>query len=113
MSQQLQTSNNEPPKSPSAQFDIKNILENSILGKDILKKYRASNSLDNGDQTTIVRLIVEHCAFTNIKMDPKIMSTAAEEITKIFPTENVSTYYVPRSNKRNPSGKIYDRYFNM
>lgn len=99
--------------SSSNDINIHEILIKTMKGKDILKKYKTNNCLDEPDQTSIARIIVDHLTFHDIKMEPKLMKKVTDGIAQLFPTENVLTYYSPRCGKRrNPSGKIYDRYYN-
>ncbi|XP_037929950.1 uncharacterized protein LOC119664551, partial [Teleopsis dalmanni] len=93
-------------------IDIKSILINTVAGKDIIEKYNTTKYLSDTDQNAIVKIIADHFILNTIKMDPKVMIKIAQSITYLFPTENALTYFVPRTSKKNPSGKLYDRYCN-
>nr|XP_022906368.1 uncharacterized protein LOC111418141 [Onthophagus taurus] len=47
------------------------------------------------------------------KISSEIFEIYAKLITDLFPSEIQTTYYTPRRNKKNPSGKLYDRYNNI
>ncbi|XP_055918822.1 uncharacterized protein LOC129950904 [Eupeodes corollae] len=94
-------------------FNIKEILQKTVAGDDMIKAYQQTPNLSSTDQTIISRCIVDHFHHNGLKMCPKTMKSVAKEIVKLFPNEDERTYYVPRENGKQPSGKIFDRYFNV
>lgn len=98
---------------PSAGYDIKNLLEKTVSGADIIRKYEENKTLTDLEQNTVSRIVVEYFIKNEIKMDATIMASAAKSIVLVFPFENHGTYYIPRTSKKNASGKIYDRYYNQ
>lgn len=102
-----------PAPSAFTAVDIKNILSKTIVGTDIISKYKTNKSLEESDQTAIAKIGVDDLFLNGVKMDPKIMKKVADAIVDLFPTENSLMYYTPRTAKRTPSGKLYSRYFNM
>lgn len=93
-------------------FDLKEVLSTSVAGQDVLQKYESKIHLNEQDQSVISRIIVDYFILKNIKMQPSHMLMVSKSIVALFPTEVGATYYIPRQNKKKPSGKIFDRYFN-
>lgn len=106
------SSNSSVSMASPVEFNLEEILKKTVSGEDIIKKYKEKQILTDADQNTISRVIVDYFQLHNIKMDPKVMAKVAKDIKVIFPNEIESTYYIPRNKGKNPSGKIYDRYFN-
>lgn len=103
----------DSPSIPDAEINLEEILLKTVDGKDVIAKYKSTKSLNDKDQTGIVRIIVDHYILNGIKMDAKIMESVATAISKIFATESETTYYIPRTKTKNASGKLYDRYYNQ
>ncbi|XP_071056748.1 uncharacterized protein [Onthophagus taurus] len=49
----------------------------------------------------------------NKKITADVFEKYAKSIVELFPSEIQTIYYTPRKNKKNPSGKLYDRYSNI
>lgn len=100
------------------QNDVLNYL-NCVEGKLISKNYQDNGFLDNINRCALARLIVySELGDINFEQNyiPKISNTRfhnlAAQITDIFQSEEVTTYYLPYMARGNnsPSGKLYDAY---
>ncbi|XP_055382305.1 uncharacterized protein LOC129612599 [Condylostylus longicornis] len=100
------------PQIDPPNLDVRKILSKTLAGNDILTKFEYKKHLTEIDQTAIVRIIVDHYLYKEHSMDSVTMKNVAKEIIEVFPSENESTYYIPRGRNKRPSGKLYDRYLN-
>ncbi|KAK0076651.1 hypothetical protein PV325_005055, partial [Microctonus aethiopoides] len=99
---------------------VRQILENNVQGKMIVKNYEKTKQLTKKS----VKMIVDMITSDLLKDDKRLTNTEVENyakcIVEIFPTESEKTYYIPpipkaasRTNKSIPaSGKLMDKYRN-
>lgn len=101
-------------------FNLKNLLNNHIIGRAILLKYEKTNSIDNKDRNNLCDIIV--CQFLNEgkRLNNSTISILADKIVEIFKEEKRSTYYVSPISKRKSRhnkpeiarGKLIDKHRN-
>ncbi|KAL5288237.1 hypothetical protein ACFFRR_008845 [Megaselia abdita] len=98
--------------------DVRTYL-NCVEGKLIVRHFQDNGALDNINRCALARLIVySELGDINFQENyiPKIdnfrFHHLATQITEVFPTEDVSTYFLPYMARGNssPSGKLYDAY---
>ncbi|XP_055846201.1 uncharacterized protein LOC129912106 isoform X2 [Episyrphus balteatus] len=108
----VNTLSSPSPTSSSSDSDVTvlEILKKTEQGRAILESYRLKNCLTPEDRTNLVHKIVQYFTENKKKMTVKRCEILAEEIVKIFPTENLGSYFVRGFNKIPPKGKLYDRY---
>ncbi|CAI6367798.1 unnamed protein product [Macrosiphum euphorbiae] len=106
-------------QAPFTDCDLLNYLKSTTEGKALLATYDADGLLDNSGQRKICNLIVRR----EFQEDPeKSVKTQrlhflAQEITKVFPKEHLSTYFIPYMNygpsiKKAAKGKLLDCFNN-
>ncbi|XP_059613379.1 uncharacterized protein LOC132259669 [Phlebotomus argentipes] len=108
-----------PPEDPltidSSHFNLHRILRRTAKGQQILSNYAKNGYLTSKEQSYLAHIIIDFHMSSKKRMSQSIFENYAAEIVKLFPTETMETYYMPRhvSAKKNSAGKLYDRYRNM
>ncbi|KAL0105551.1 hypothetical protein PUN28_016913 [Cardiocondyla obscurior] len=90
------------------------------LWKAISKSYKKNKSLTRYCRMKIVDIVLTHLLNENITLKNDDFEYLATEIVKLFPTENIATYYVPPIPKKASRvgksiisrGKLVDKYRN-
>ncbi|KAB0803451.1 hypothetical protein PPYR_00421 [Photinus pyralis] len=106
---------------PTKNFNLKSILEESCMGKIILKQYKDNNTLDRRNRTILVDLIISHIFKTHGSyLSNEHLEELTSKIINLFPTEKAEIYFVKPVKKINSKfsrsqvarGKLVDRYRN-
>ncbi|XP_036335974.1 uncharacterized protein LOC118746249 isoform X2 [Rhagoletis pomonella] len=112
------TSNTSSSRSPVCRTyinkDLFTLLSNTARGTKILNFYKENNRLDNINRDEIIAILIEEICYGNISLKPSDFHSLVNEICSVFPSE-VETkeyYYIPRTGKKNPSGKLFYKYVN-
>ncbi|TGZ52229.1 hypothetical protein DBV15_12479 [Temnothorax longispinosus] len=82
-------------------INVKEILCTNIQGKAIVKSYQKHKSLSRQSRMLIVDIILTELLNQTIHLKNDDFLYIAEEIVKLFPTEDTSTYYIPPISKKN------------
>ncbi|KAL0110646.1 hypothetical protein PUN28_013911 [Cardiocondyla obscurior] len=101
-------------------FNLKNLLNNHIIGKAILLKYAKTKSLDNKDRNNLCDIIICHFLNEGKRLNNTTISVLADKIIEIFEQERKSTYFVSPIGKRKSRynkpeiarGKLVDKHRN-
>jgi len=101
-------------------FDLKNLLQNNIIGRAILLKYQKTKSIDNKDRNNLCDIIVCHFLNKGKRLNNSTISILTDKIVEIFEGERRSTYYVSPIGKRKSRynkpeiarGKLIDKHRN-
>ncbi|XP_055601594.1 uncharacterized protein LOC129750625 [Uranotaenia lowii] len=89
-------------------------LQSSRSGRWVLAHYNEQQELDKKALTLLTHIVVEPFLIYNITFTHSMMRHYAEVICKLFPSEQMETFYCPRNTiRKNPTGKLYDRYVNQ
>ncbi|KAJ8910967.1 hypothetical protein NQ315_003660 [Exocentrus adspersus] len=100
--------------------NLENILEKTPDGKLILK---GQKKLTNDLRQKLVKIVIndlvaQHMSQGQIELKSQTFVQAAQEIIKLFPSEQADTYYIPycspKTGLRQPArGKLWSRYVNV
>ncbi|XP_029733547.1 uncharacterized protein LOC109418988 [Aedes albopictus] len=89
-------------------------LQGSRSGRWVLKFFAENHHLDKKALTELTHVVVEPFLVFNITFTHALMRHYAEVICQLFHSEQVETFYCPRNMiRKNPTGKLYDRYVNQ
>lgn len=89
-------------------------LQGSRSGRWVLNYFAENQHLDKKALTELTHVIVEPFLIFNITFTHALMRHYAEVICLLFPSEQMETFYCPRNTiRKNPTGKLYDRYVNQ
>lgn len=89
-------------------------LQGSRAGRWVLNYFADHHHLDKKKLTELTHLVVEPFLIYNITFTHSLMRHYAEVICQMFPSEQIETFYCPRNTiRKNPTGKLYDRYVNQ
>ncbi|XP_065086618.1 uncharacterized protein LOC135708434 [Ochlerotatus camptorhynchus] len=89
-------------------------LQGSRSGRWVLNFYAENHHLDKKALTELTHVVVEPFLVFNITFTHAMMRHYAEVIIQLFPSEQIETFYCPRNTiRKNPTGKLYDRYVNQ
>ncbi|KAL9701703.1 hypothetical protein quinque_005144 [Culex quinquefasciatus] len=89
-------------------------LQGSRSGRWVLNYFADHHHLDKKALTELTHVIVEPFLIYNITFTHSLMRHYAEIICQLFPSEQMETFYCPRNTvRKNPTGKLYDRYVNQ
>lgn len=89
-------------------------LQGGRSGRWVLKFYSDNHHLDKKALTELTHVVVEPFLVFNITFTHALMRHYAEVICQLFPSEQAETFYCPRNMiRKNPTGKLYDRYVNQ
>ncbi|KAI5733501.1 hypothetical protein M8J76_012693 [Diaphorina citri] len=98
---------------------VSKILNASVEGRDLLKRYNPTKPLPDSDKRLVARVIILSILSENpkISLGGEHYAVLAKQIVEVFPTENETLYYtikVSAKDKLAPSkavlGKLYDAY---
>ncbi|XP_036317397.1 uncharacterized protein LOC118732371 isoform X1 [Rhagoletis pomonella] len=92
--------------------NLKLILNATERGQSIFKQYREKTVLSDVSRDILVNTIVDHFSARSVPMTMKDIITFSEQITILFPNEDMR-YYCNRRNGKNPTGKLYDKATNI
>ncbi|XP_055538214.1 uncharacterized protein LOC129725875 [Wyeomyia smithii] len=93
---------------------LQSFLQTSCSGRWVLNCFSEGQQLDKKALTELTHVIVEPFLIYNIAFTHALMRHYAEIIVQLFPTERLETFYCPRNIvRKNPTGKLYDRYVNQ
>ncbi|XP_070852414.1 uncharacterized protein [Drosophila suzukii] len=109
-----QTSTGSSIQSAVAHLNISNILQLYPKGQGLLHYYETKNVLTNVHREDLISVIVEHAIATEFQIRTSEFPLIVDQIVSIFPTESEvrDFYFIPRSGKKNPAGKLYAKYTN-
>lgn len=127
ISHTIPKSTSTPPDVPVFPDTVKNIpahyvskiLNASVEGRDLLKRYNPTKPLPDSDKRLVARVIILSILSENpkISLGGEHYAVLAKQIVEVFPTENETLYYtikVSAKDKLAPSkavlGKLYDAY---
>ncbi|XP_055916553.1 uncharacterized protein LOC129949246 [Eupeodes corollae] len=92
---------------------LEHLLEESLKGKAAKQFYKDNNHLIDSFRADVINIILEDIFFHKKKLTPKDFPPIIEEILELFPSEIKEYYFSPRGTKKNPGGKLWDRYVNQ
>ncbi|XP_058461114.1 uncharacterized protein LOC131436413 [Malaya genurostris] len=93
---------------------LQSFLQTSCSGRWVLNCFSEGQQLDKKALTELTHVVVEPFLMYNIAFTHALMRHYAEVIVQLFPTERMETFYCPRNIiRKNPTGKLYDRYVNQ
>lgn len=93
---------------------LSNFLQNSRSGRWVVNYFTEHHRLDKKALTELTHVVVEPFLIYNITFTHALMRHYAEVIVHLFPSEHPETFYCPRNTiRKNPTGKLYDRYVNQ
>lgn len=93
---------------------LASFLQGGRSGSWVLKFYSDNHRLDKKALTELTHIVVEPFLVFNITFTHSLMRHYAEVICQLFPSEQVEQFYCPRNMvRKNPTGKLYDRYVNQ
>ncbi|KAL0098934.1 hypothetical protein PUN28_020842 [Cardiocondyla obscurior] len=104
----------------SKKISVKNILSKNLQGQAIIKSYKLSKFLTRKSRNLIVDIILTELMNEASRLTNEDFQHIAEAIVKDFPTENISTYFIPAIPKKLSRvgksiisrGKLVDKYRN-
>lgn len=90
------------------------ILKGSLRGQAALKFYSLNHSLTDDIRDDIINCIVEEIIFNDVSVTIAEFHLIVQEIVELFPCEDKikDYYFIPRCEKKNPSGKLFVKYVN-
>lgn len=90
------------------------ILKGSLRGQAALKFYSLNHSLTDDIRDDIINCIVEEIIFNDASVTIAEFHLIVQEIVELFPCEDKikDYYFIPRCEKKNPSGKLFVKYVN-
>ncbi|XP_055630692.1 uncharacterized protein LOC129771253 [Toxorhynchites rutilus septentrionalis] len=89
-------------------------LQGNRSGRWVLNYFSEHHRLDKKPLTELTHMLVEPFLIYNITFTHALMRHYAEVIVMLFPSEQAETFYCPRNTlRKNPTGKLYDRYVNQ
>lgn len=68
---------------------VKEILEKTESGKSLIRSYSETGTLAPSDRTNLVHKVIQHFIENEKHLSVKHCSSLAEQIIKLFPTENI------------------------
>ncbi|XP_054087036.1 uncharacterized protein LOC128921961 [Zeugodacus cucurbitae] len=94
---------------------LSTFLNDNSAGKQLIQYYEEWTCFTNKKRDAHIKIILEDVMLTKTKLRPEHFASIVEEIISLFPNEKESQdyYYIPRQRKKNPSGKLYSKYFNL
>lgn len=93
---------------------LASFLQGSRSGRWVLKFFADNHHLDKKALTELTHVVVEPFLVFNITFTHALMRHYAEVICQLFHSEQAETFYCPRNMiRKNPTGKLYDRYVNQ
>lgn len=93
---------------------LSGFLQGSRSGRWVMNYFADHHHLDKKALTELTHVVVEPFLIYNITFTHSLMRHYAEVICQLFPSEQMETFYCPRNTiRKNPTGKLYDRYVNQ
>ena len=80
---------------------LKGLLHNSETGRRIIASYKQTTVLNDKQRSKLCDIIVTSMEDRSIRMDDRLAELIAKTIIELFPTEVLTTYYIPPVLKRN------------
>lgn len=101
--------------STSTEFNSEQFIKKEILwGDQLINSYKIDGILKEEHRKQIVESVIKcYIKDNEWKTTNEKFCTIAKNITDLFSTENVSTYYLKEKGSKNPKGKLYDKYRNL
>ncbi|XP_058974399.1 uncharacterized protein LOC101890023 isoform X2 [Musca domestica] len=93
--------------------DIAQILRSCGKGRAIVDYYTENNQLLESHRHDIISIILEEVVTSNCILHISDFTLICEQILSLFPNENKDFYFIPRGPRKNPSGRLYDKYHNL
>ena len=92
---------------------IEDIFQNYSKLRAIYIKYLTTKELEDMDRKDITHVIIDRVLDRHNSISKNMFKHLANEITALFPSEEVRTWYMPTSEvSKNPRGKLSYRYHN-
>ncbi|XP_017478203.1 PREDICTED: uncharacterized protein LOC108367993 isoform X2 [Rhagoletis zephyria] len=106
-------SESQRPDESLSNPSVRTILEAQDNGRAILDFFKANRFIMEVHRQELIVLLLENFFACNLKLQCKDFSYIVQQIINIFPTEKKDYYFIPRGPRKNPGGKLYDKYHNF